>query len=205
MPNTVTLLSPLPVAGEGQRPRADALRNRERILEAARRLIAERGVEAVSMDAIAEAAQVGKGTLFRRFGDRAALLREVLGESETAFQESFIRGPAPLGPGAPPCERLIAFGRALLAHVDANGPLLLAAETGSPGARYRAAVYGAYRAHVAALLREAPVALDVDYAADALLAPLGAEIVMYQRRGRRIPLADLQAGWAALVSALLRG
>src|SRR5690349_21500655 len=53
--------------------RADAARNRERILCQAARLVEELGAEAVSMDAIAEAAQVGKGTLFRRFGSRDAL------------------------------------------------------------------------------------------------------------------------------------
>src|SRR5437868_5301772 len=53
--------------------RADAARNRARVLEAAARLFDEQGVENVSMDAIAEAACVGKGTLYRRFGDRARL------------------------------------------------------------------------------------------------------------------------------------
>ncbi|HEV7854381.1 MAG TPA: helix-turn-helix domain-containing protein, partial [Mycobacterium sp.] len=51
--------------------RGDAARNRTLLLEAARRLIAERGADAVSMDDIAAAAGVGKGTVFRRFGSRA--------------------------------------------------------------------------------------------------------------------------------------
>ena len=67
------------------------------------------------------------------------------------FQESFIRGPSPLGPGAPPCERVIAFGQALLSHLAAHGDLLLAAQTsGSPGKRFDTGPYGAYRAHVIA-------------------------------------------------------
>lgn len=192
----------LPVVGAAP-PRADAARNRERILCTARRLFAERGVECVSMDAIAEAAGVGKGTLFRRFGDRSALVRAVLDEAEAAFQESFIRGPAPLGPGASPADRLAAFGRALLDHVEAHGALLLAAETGSPGVRFRHPVYGAHRAHVVALLRASGARLDPETAADALLAVLGAELVMHQRRGRGVPLAQLKDGWEAYVRALL--
>jgi AcrR family transcriptional regulator len=89
--------------------RADAARNRRRILVAAERLFARDGVACTSLDAIAVAAGVGKGTLFRRFGDRASLALALLDSSERDFQEAFIRGRAPLGPRAPPCERLIAF------------------------------------------------------------------------------------------------
>ncbi|MGP0049468.1 MAG: TetR/AcrR family transcriptional regulator, partial [Solirubrobacteraceae bacterium] len=78
--------------------RADAARNRQRILEAAERLFARDGVACTSMDAIAAEARVGKGTLFRRFGDRASLALALLEASERAFQDAFIRGPAPLGP-----------------------------------------------------------------------------------------------------------
>jgi AcrR family transcriptional regulator len=197
-------LPDLPVVGNTDRvPRADAVRNREAILCTARRLFAERGVDCTSMDAIAEAAGVGKGTLFRRFGDRSALVRAVLEETETDFQEGFIRGPAPLGPGAPPADRLVAFGAALLDHTDAHGALLLAAETGAPGIRFRHAVYVAYRTHVVMLLRASGRHLDVDYTADALLAALGAELVMHQRRGREVALDVLKDGWERYVRALL--
>jgi AcrR family transcriptional regulator len=192
----------LPVLG-AERERSDAARNRQRILAAAERLFAERGVEGVSMDAIATAAGVGKGTLFRRFGDRAGLARALLEQREAAFQEAFIRGKPPLGPGAPPADRLVAFGRQLLRFTDVAGPLLLAAETGGPGVRFRAAVYGAYHAHLRALVRAGAPELDADYTADALLAPLSAELVMHQRRGRGIPLATLEAGWEALARRVL--
>ena len=192
----------LPVLGGETHERADAVRNRARILCAAERLFAEQGVECTSMDAIAAAAGVGKGTLFRRFGDRAALVMAVLGEHESAFQESFIRGEPPLGPGAPPVDRLAAFGREALAHIDAHGPLLLAAETGAPGRRFRSPVYGAYRAHLHALVRAAAPELDADYLADALLATLAAEVVMHLRRGRDVPLEQLQDGWEALARRL---
>jgi AcrR family transcriptional regulator len=204
MMNT-TLATPteLPVIGGEVHERADAVRNRRRILGAAERLFAEHGVECVSMEAIAAEAEVGKGTLFRRFGDRSSLLRALLQERESQFQESFIRGPAPLGPGAAPVERVVAFGHALLDHIEAHGDLLLAAETGAPGLRFRAPVYGAYRAHLITLLREGAPDLDAGYTADVLLSALSAELVMHQRRGRGVALGELKAGWEALARRVM--
>jgi AcrR family transcriptional regulator len=63
-------------AAPGARLRADARRNRERILIAARDMIIEQG-PAVPLDAIATRAGVGNATLYRRFPDREALMRAV--------------------------------------------------------------------------------------------------------------------------------
>src|SRR5687768_12523031 len=132
----------LPVATEGaQRERADAARNRAKILAAAEALIRERGIEHVSMDDVARAAAVGKGTLYRRFGDRASLAHALLHEHETVLQEGMIRGEPPLGPGAPARERLHAFGKARLDLLERHGPILAAAEDGN-----LPAPYGVYRA-----------------------------------------------------------
>ena len=77
------------------------------------------------MDDIAAAAGVGKGTVFRRFGSRAGLMMVLLDEDEKASQQAFLFGPPPLGPDAPPLERLLAFGRERLcfAH-DASSAAL---------------------------------------------------------------------------------
>jgi AcrR family transcriptional regulator len=203
MPSTNMRPFELPILGAPVE-RADAARNRQRILVAAQKLFTRDGVAATTMDAIALEAGVGKGTLFRRFGDRASLALALLESSERDFQESFIRGPSPLGPGAPPCERLIAFGRALLSHFATHGELLLAAQTaGTPGQRFDAGPYGAYRAHVIALIRDAAPDLDAEYTAEALLAQLGAELVMHQLRGRGMALSRLAAGWEALARRVL--
>jgi AcrR family transcriptional regulator len=120
----------LPIAlGAAPAERVDAARNRAKILAAAEELIAERGIEQVSMDDVARRAQVGKGTLYRRFGDRANLALALLGEHEAELQEAIIRGAPPLGPGAPPLERLHAFGEAYLDVLELHAPLLAAAET----------------------------------------------------------------------------
>jgi len=194
---------PLPIAGEVEaHERADAARNRLRILDAAERLFAERGPQNVSMDDVARAAGVGKGTLFRRFGDRASLARSVLSSHETAFQEAIIRGAPPLGPGAPAAQRLVAFGRGMLGLVDAHRELLLAAETGARCGRFRAGPYISYRLYVASLLREAAPDLDADYTGDALLVGLGAEFVAHLREDRGMTLEQIADGFENLVRLL---
>src|SRR3954454_8471351 len=198
VPGPVALPTLDPEPGE----RGDAARNRRRILAAAARLFEERGVEQVSMEAIACEAGVGKGTLFRRFGDRAGLVHALLDERERAFQEALIRGDAPLGPGAPPLERLCAFGKALIDHLELHGDLLLAAETGGRWIRFNARVYAMYRTHVAMLIRELDPSLDDDYLADAVLAPLGADIFLYMRRARGMPVDRIAEGYDQLLRRL---
>ena len=59
-----------------RKPRADAQRNRERILEVAKQVFTRRGAEA-SMDEIAKRAKIGPGTLYRHFPTRDGLLAAV--------------------------------------------------------------------------------------------------------------------------------
>jgi AcrR family transcriptional regulator len=197
---------PLPLASPAEpHERADAARNRQKVLAAAGRLFAERGVDCVSMDEVSQAAGVGKGTLFRRFGDRASLARAVLSAREADFQEQLLRGEPPLGPGAPPVERLVAFGRGMLDLLERHGDLLLAAEAGHPLGRFRTAPYAAYRLHVLVLLREAAPRLDHEYAADALLAGLAPALVRHLRDDRGLALEWVGDGFEQLVRAVLAG
>jgi AcrR family transcriptional regulator len=102
--------------------RADAARNRAHLLATARQMLAEQGPDKLTMDALAERAGLGKGTVFRRFGTRAGIFAGLLDDDERVFQEQVLAGPPPLGPGAAPLDRLIAYGRArtafLIAHRD---------------------------------------------------------------------------------------
>jgi AcrR family transcriptional regulator len=193
----------LPMLEPTRRGRADAARNHATILAAAERLVAAAGADAVTMDQLACAAGVGKGTLFRHFGDRCGLMRALLDERERDLQEGFIRGPAPLGPGAPARERLVAFGERMLEHIEIQGDLLVAAERGAPGDRLRHQVYAAYRSHVIALLEESGYAGDVGYLADVLLNSLVGELVLFQRRELGMPQQQLKDCWGELVRAVL--
>jgi AcrR family transcriptional regulator len=176
--------------------RADAARNRALVLSAAATLFREHGVDAVSMDSIAAAAGVGKGTLFRRFGDKAGLATALLDEQERTLQEAILFGPAPLGPGRPgddppPRERLRAFIDAYLDYLLEHAALVAMSETASPGARYRIGAYRFWHRHVALLLAGRD---DPEADAHAVLAALGAEHV-------RVVVAEL--GHARVRRALL--
>jgi AcrR family transcriptional regulator len=102
----------LPLLGAPRVERADAVRNRLHLLATAREMLAEQGVDKLTMDGLAERAGLGKGTVFRRFGTRAGIFEALMEDAERAFQEQVLSGPPPLGPGAPPLDRLIAYGRA---------------------------------------------------------------------------------------------
>jgi AcrR family transcriptional regulator len=193
----------LPVVDEAPPVRADAERNREKVLCAAADLFAEYGVENVSMDAIAAAAGVGKGTLFRRFGDRAGLAAALIHEQTTALQEALIRGPAPLGPGAPPQERLKAMARAQVALMEDHAELIAAAEAGRPGEKARSAPNQFLRSHIGVLVREADPDADWEMFADLLLAPLAAESFLYWCRLREQDSERLLALFDTAVDRLL--
>jgi AcrR family transcriptional regulator len=194
----------LPLAGPPQTPheRADAARNRQRILEAAALLVGERGIEHVSMDDVARAASVGTGTLYRRFGDRAGLALALLDDHTRAFQDALISGPPPLGPGAPAPERLRAFGEGYLELLERHADLLVVAE---PPGRLVDGPYPLYATHLALLLREAAPPLDAEFTAQALLATLRPAQHLYSRRGLGWPLERVYAGWCALIDALSGG
>ena len=175
----------LPFAGRARPERADAARNRARVLEAARRLFAERGVEAVTMEEVAREAGVAKGTVFNRFGDRAGLALALLDDHERDLQERIVRGRPPLGPGAPPRDRLLAFLAALAELTFAHRDLLREAER-APGTRYRTGAYQAWLQHTVLLLGD-----DDGLRAHTLLAPLAADLVWHLAEDEGVGLRDL--------------
>jgi AcrR family transcriptional regulator len=190
-------------APAAERERADARRNRERILCAAARLVDEHGIDGISMDDVAAEAGVGKGTLYRRFGDRSSLLRALIEEPERDFQDAVIRGEPPLGPGAPPVERLYAFGAALLELLERHARFVRSAEALLMG-RYGHPVYIFQQTHVAMLLRAIlGDSVRTDYLVDCLLAPLGAEPFLYEREVRGMTLQEMIDGWQALAEAVV--
>ena len=184
--------------------RGDAARNRAMLLDAARRLIAERGAEAVSMDDIAAAAGVGKGTVFRRFGSRAGLMMVLLDEDERASQQAFLFGPPPLGPDAPPLDRLLAFGRDRLCFTHRHHELLAAANRDAH-TRYGSPVNAPYlvlRMHVRMLLASAGTTGNLDAQTDALLALLDVDYVEHQLSDGGQTLQTLGDAWESLARKL---
>ncbi|MFK0282638.1 TetR/AcrR family transcriptional regulator [Streptomyces sp. NPDC090499] len=186
--------------------RADAARNRARLLEAAAWLVAERGAEHVTMHEVAQTAGLGKGTLFRRFGDRNGLLLALLDDVEAQFHEAYTCGPPPLGPGAPAKDRLTAFGCALIERVADDTDLGPALARQIPVERRQNSSYGrAFHRHVASLLRETGVVGDHDMLAHALLAFTDLEIMDHVRNERQVGTERLQSTWVDLVRRVTGG
>lgn len=195
------VLLPLPLAGEPASERSDAARNRAALLCAAQELVAENGTDAVTMDDVAARAGVGKGTVFRRFGSRAGLMVAVLDQSEAHWQAQVISGPPPLGPGAPPWERLEAFGRSRLETTITHGDLLRAA--GAAGSRSSPATSFVVQ-HVHHLLLELGVTGDVRLLATALMAPLEIEL-LDALRTKGIDVERILHGWLDLARRIVSG
>jgi AcrR family transcriptional regulator len=190
---------PLFEGGPGPKVRADAARNRARILEAAVELVERLGIEQVSMEDVACAAGVGTGTLYRRFGDRAGLALALLDEQTREFQNALIAGPPPLGPGAPARERLQAFGEGYLELLERHSALMVAA---APGGREGEGPHSLFATHLALLVREAAPQLDAALTAEALMATFAPAHFLRARHGLGWPLERLRAGWRGLVDAL---
>ncbi|MDQ2588132.1 TetR/AcrR family transcriptional regulator [Saccharothrix yanglingensis] len=182
--------SPAEAAAVAGRPRerADAARNRARVLAAADEVfLAAGGAVGVTMEDIARAAGVGRATLYRRYPDVTSIAQALLDEHEAGITERILGGPPPLGPGAAPEERLAAFYRAMIALLERHLHLVLGAERG--GARLRAGAYGFWRRHVESLVDDAPAAV-----VDALMAPLAPEVYRYQRQVLGLAADDVVAG-----------
>lgn len=170
----------LPIVDQPALERADAARNRARVLTAAAELFTARGIADVTMDDIAARAGVGKGTLYRRFGDRSGLAAALLDERERDLQSRILTGPPPLGPDAPPARRLGAFVRAYLEFLDGSLDLVLLSQTSTVGARHRTGSHQFWVSHCR-IQFEAAGAPDPAIRAESLLAALTAEHVQHLR------------------------
>lgn len=205
MTTTPRQLITLGADGRPTRPRRrDASRNRERILEAAEQAFAAHGHDA-TMEEIAQAAGVGKGTLYRNFGSRADLARTLLDTRSRRLQAEALRTASPLSGGSA-VARLRDFLEALLAFTFDNLDLLCVAAE-DPGSLSRE--IGAYvwqRQVVVVLLGEIAgdrPGLDPDYLTDALLNLADPALLAHQVRNVGLTPERISAGLGDLVESAL--
>jgi AcrR family transcriptional regulator len=191
--------------GSPRAERADAARNRRLLLAAAREIIAGPGADKLTMDALAERAGLGKGTVFRRFGSRAGIFRALLDDDERQFQEEVLSGSPPLGPGAPPLDRLIAYGRARIGFLIGHGDIARAALDGREPVPAGSQSPMSW-AHIRFLLGEAcPCAADPDVLATQLTAALDGPLLLYLSSTAAPPVSErLGQGWEDLIRRVCR-
>lgn len=212
-----------------RKARADALRNREAVLTAADELFARSASpRSVSMDDIAAAAGVGKGTLFRRFGDRTGLIRAVFEARIEPLRHAVEEGPAPLGPSAAPRERVPALLDALLRFKLEHRHLSLALEEAGSGSPYEGASYAWWHGVLRETLERLPDAAagaggegaaacdadgstaagpagDCDFTAHALLAATRADLVEHLAGQDGMTPGRMRARLAAYAGRVLAG
>jgi AcrR family transcriptional regulator len=195
-----------PIPGLFREPRRherrDAAEHRQRILEVARRLFAEQGVEAVSMHQIALAAGIGQGTLYRRYANKSELCLDLVREPYERFGEeiAILLAPASTASALERLEGVLARMVLFLEEQDTMGGLVAGTERreGPCNEADRSRHTGFQQTPwyqwlhelLAGLLTEAMeraelAALDIPYTADAMLAALHPAVYRFQRQERR--------------------
>jgi polyketide synthase 12 len=195
--------------GASRVERADAVRNRLHLLATAREMLAEQGVDRLTMDGLAERAGLGKGTVFRRFGTRAGIFEALLDDDERALQEQVLSGPPPLGPGAKPLDRLIAYGRARVGFMIEHHDIARAALDGRQSIPTGPAT-SLSRMHIRMLLGQIHLGrADLDVLAFQLAAALEGPLLLYLSASdlteAALQIKDRTAkGWQDLVQRVCR-
>ncbi len=190
--------------GSPRPKRADAVRNREHLLAVAREVLTERGTAGITMDGLAERAGLGKGTVFRAFGTRAGIFRALLEADEIAFQTDVMQGEPPLGPGADPVQRLIAYGRARSTFLMNHRELMRG--TLEPGNPIPASGIEFTQTHIRLLLAQADLGIaDIDNLAVQLTLALDGPLLLASYNpppptARRV--GSLENSWQTLVERL---
>ncbi|MDT5120039.1 MAG: hypothetical protein QOE30_5778 [Mycobacterium sp.] len=188
--------------------RADAARNRRQLLCTAQELMAEVGAAKVTMDGLAARAGLGKGTVFRRFGSRAGIFQALLDEEERGLQLAVMSGKPPLGPGAPPRDRLMAYGHARVHFLFDNHEIARASlDGGQPVPIGHESPLS--RIHIRMLLGQiCPDVTDLDVLAIQLTAALDGPLLLQLTAAELSkPAIDrnrrrLETGWTDLIDLI---
>ncbi|MFZ4816484.1 MAG: TetR/AcrR family transcriptional regulator [Phototrophicaceae bacterium] len=179
--------------------RADAVRNRDRLLRTAATLFAQQGVAVVSMNAIAEAAGVGKGTLYRHFTNKSDLCHALLEEDMSALQAQVLT----LLREQPDARlALLAFVELVLAFVWRNEALLAIEDsTQAPMLNHPAHIW--WRQTLFGLLGRLGVDTARQYLADSLYVMLDVRVLRFQHHVLGYSTETIQAGMQRLIEHLL--
>lgn len=205
----------LDVVDDTQAPkeRRDAAANRVLLLDTAESLFSQKGVENINMADIAQAAGVGKGTLYRRFANKGELCLALMDTQMRTFQNRVLVDMQQMAADETLwLTRLDFFLDELVHFTSAHSPLLCEVQRSGllqegESEQYQLPHFWQYMT-VSGLLNTAVANgelspdLDIDYLADAILAPLKADLFRFQREVRGFDLARISAGLRTLVRGL---
>lgn len=185
--------------------RADAIRNRAAVLDAAETLFRRHEPGAITLARVAETAGVGKATVLRRFGDLNGLIEAVLAPKVTALRDAVHGGDPPLGPGGTPHARLHVYLDALLDFSLDNRALIRELEHRRPHAYYANPASRFWIDELTRRLHAAHPAADAEYQAHALFTALRADVTDYLRTERHMTIDRIRTGLHALAGPAAGG
>lgn len=186
------------IADRHRPTRADAVKNRELILETAVNLFDQHGVEDVSMTQIAQAAGIGKGTLYRHFNNKTELCHALLDHDMRELQNKTL---ARLQQPGHPINHLQDFLRETTRFVYRNNALLLIRTEVEQASTLEFPAHIWWRQTIRGLLTKMNVPGDLDYISDLFYVMLDANTIRFQRYSLGYDLDRIQAG---LISTLER-
>jgi AcrR family transcriptional regulator len=190
-----------------RRERKDAAAHRRLVLDAAARLFAERGVESVTMDDIAQAAGVGKGTLYRRYADKGQLVLALMSSCVATLQDDLVQ----IDDSSPALDQLEAVLVRIIDWIEEHTAQLGVISDQASGehrsSTHCGPLYQWMHGILVGLLEDAVALGEADivdpiYTADALLAALDIHLYLFQRRERGYSPAQIKAGLHQLVQGL---
>lgn len=185
-------------AGRGESQRADAQKNRRLLLETAQRLFAAHDPAIVTMSQVADAAGVGKGTLYRHFPSKTALCQQLIDTDQRVMQE---RTFARLHEGGDPRTGLRWFLLEALGFVERNLPLL-GAEAGQCMLHHPAHQWWWQTMYALLGQMKPPPRVSARSSADALYILLDAHAIRFQLEAGRTP-EYMRAGIVGVADALM--
>ena len=180
--------------------RADAVKNRALLLETAQRLFEQHGVDSVSMSAVAEAAGVGKGTLYRHFTNKTELCLGLLDKDQRDLQDhTFER----LRAGHAPQDSLRWFVGQVLTFVLTHSQWLAVGAFHEGGTVLEHPAHLWWRQTIYSLLVQMNCPGDRDYKADTLYIMLNAYTIDFQYNTLGYNRERIERGFLDLIERLL--
>jgi AcrR family transcriptional regulator len=169
--------------------RADALKNRALILKTANKLFIERNVHDVTMSDIAEAAEIGKGTLYRHFNNKAELCQALLDEDQRALQDRALKYFRTQGN---PLDNLGWFLVEVALFVDRNSHLLCVSSDHVMTLAHPAHWW--WRQTLRGLLGQINLSGDLEYLTDLFYVMLDVNTIYFQRQIQGYPIERITDG-----------
>jgi AcrR family transcriptional regulator len=188
---------------DNSKSRSDAIKNRALLLATAKRLFAEQKVADVTMSAVADAAGVGKGTLYRHFESKLELSMALLDADQRDLQDRTLKQMRADNGGN--IYTMKWFIAEVLLFTERNSELLCAgAHENGPSGSLGHPAHWWWRQTLRGMIANINAACNADYMADAIFILLDVHNVYFLRSERGYSLDQVTTNMQDMVENMLR-